>query len=153
MPEFKVKKIPNQLDCSEDSVLILPEIDRHCLTLRCSYAIKTRTITSFRLTSAWKSFLFDLDYNIRGYFSPISDTGLCLLSIGRVGGCLLSHFMKCKPLNHAMFQCIRGAFTHIEQREIAESWYALQNTESPFQQLIKCVQHGCSTCFSWRTLF
>lgn len=94
MPEYKVAKSPISSAAQRTVVLILSEIDTHCFALWCSCGIKARTITSFMLTATWKSFLFDLDYSIRAHFSPISDTGLYLLSIGCVGGCWLSHFCE-----------------------------------------------------------
>lgn len=45
MPEFKS---PISLAARKTLLLISPEIDRHCLTLWCSYGIKATTITSFR---------------------------------------------------------------------------------------------------------
>lgn len=94
MPEYKVTKSPISLTAQRTLVLIASGIDTHCFALWCSCGIKAGTITSLMLTTTWKSFLFDLDYNIRAHFSPISDTGLYLLLIGCVGGCWLSHFYE-----------------------------------------------------------
>jgi len=142
---LKYRKSPLNLTAQGTLVIILPEIDQHCLTLWCSDGIKIRTITSFGLTATWKSFLFDLDYNIRGYSSLISDTGLCSLSTGCVGGCWLNHFMKDKPFNHIMFQskcCIYTRETtvlfsiiHSVRKFFAELWkygISLKDTVTPF---------------------
>lgn len=40
----------------------------------------------------------------QGYFLPIKDKRVCLLSPGCVGGCWLSHIMKDKPFSHKMSQ-------------------------------------------------
>lgn len=84
MLDFWIWIIRSQLGCSEDSG-INRAWNRHCLLYGDLIALKSEW--SFRLITIWMSFLFDLDYTIRGYFPPLVPQAYAKLSAGCVGGC------------------------------------------------------------------